>query len=340
MKNDYRFIVVCLDTELYDSAYSQVNELPYAHFDNHYPHSFLEKKLYRIHFSQRINSIVELPFKELWVNRRIRYYEKILVNMHTDKGNPCFILFSDCLKLEKYGFSKKLKEKFPECRIVYYFQDIISQDINKQIFIKNIPSYIDLVYTFDYSDAEKYGLEFHDIPYSYPCRENTEKEQYDISFVGAAKNRLKEITAVYEKLKKQNLKIFFYIVGADDKAKESSQDIIYGPPLKYYDYLKIIEKSKCILEIMQKEGTGSTIRLGESIMYDKLLISNNKALKRSTFYNPQYMLCIEDDDDYNDISKFVKQYPIVQKNKEEILPEKFLSSVKERLDEKYCSENI
>ena len=339
MKNDYRFIVVCIDTELYDSVYSQLNELSYAHFDNHYPHTYLEKKLYKVHFSDRVNNIIELPFKEIWIDRRINYYSKILSNMDTDNEKLCFILFSDCLQLEQYGFSKKLKTKFPDCRIVYYFQDLISQDVSKQVFIKNIPSQIDLVYTFDYADAENYGLEFHDIPYSYPQKESCENVQYDISFVGAAKNRLNDIIAVYEKLKKQNLKSFFYIVGADDKAKESGQDFVYGPPLKYYDYLKIVEKSKCILEIMQKEGTGSTIRLGESIMYDKLLISNNKALKKSAFYNPQYMLCI-DDDDYSSISEFVKQYPIVQKSKEEILPENLLLSVKERLDEKFGNENI
>ena len=97
--NGLNFIVVCLDNEIYDYAYSQVNKLPYAAFDNHFASNRSEN-----------------------VDERINYYYELWLKMEEKRDRICFLLFSDCLVLEEYDFSEKLREKFEECIIVYYFR--------------------------------------------------------------------------------------------------------------------------------------------------------------------------------------------------------------------------
>ena len=57
----------------------------------------------------------------------------------------------------------------------------------------------------------------------------------------------------------------------------------------YDDYIKGMCESNCVLEVMQKNGRGSTIRLAESIMCDRRLLTNNKEVKNHEAFDMGYI---------------------------------------------------
>ena len=270
----YNFIVVCLDNDMYDYAYSQVNTLPYAFFDNHFKH--------------------KTDNRNEWNEERANYYLDCWNNMKEKKDNICFVLFSDCLRLEEDGFFDVLRDKFPSCKIVLFFQDLVSKDKRKQDFLKYKRDEVDLIYSFDNNDANEYNLLFHNIPYSYSKQGVNYELEYDITFVGQAKDRLEQIYKCLFYFNSLNIQVHFYLIGVSYEEKLYVPNVEYVSWMPYKDYLQIVLKSKCILEVMQHGGNGNTIRVPEAIALNKLLLSNNVKLSSNPFYDSKYMRIFDD----------------------------------------------
>ena len=62
----------------------------------------------------------------------------------------------------------------------------------------------------------------------------------------------------------------------------------------YKDIIKEIKKSNCIVEILQKNQTGSTLRYYEAICYNKKLLTNNINVMNLPFYNEKYIRIFDD----------------------------------------------
>lgn len=330
----YNYFLINMTGQFNDYAYGkEIAELNYAYYESSFPTNKFFNFLMRIHLSNKINSIVNLPYKSFWCFKRVKFYKKQIKYMQNQNLPICFVLFSDCLALEKYGFSEILKKEFPNSKIVYYFQDLVDLDKRKKELVENIPSYIDAVFSFDGKEAEKYNLHFHNISYSLPHYDKNRVPKYDVFFLGAAKNRLPEIIDAYEVLKKQNIKCLFFIIGVDKADRKYEDEINYCNFVSYGDYLEYLQDSKCVLEIMQKNGTGNTIRTNEVIAYDKLLLSNNQSLLKNSLYDSEYMK-VFDDLSLIDIKFFLQKYPLEYKNKERMLPSQFFKDIEVVLEGK------
>lgn len=317
--------------DYYNYAFSEANELNNSILDNYYfPKLKINQLIYRFHFSPKINNILGLPFKYLWVKKRINRYLKVFKS----ESNICFILLSDSLKYEKYGISKIIKEKYPNSKIIYFFSDLVSKDKNKEEFLTNYRYIADLIYSFDYDDAKKHNLKFHNVPFSdlSGLFDNVE-QKYDVSFVGQAKDRLEEIISAYKALKKQNLKLCFYIIGVPKEKQVFADEINYCDFIPYKEYLNIEAESKCILEIIQKGSKGNTLRVYEAISLNKLLISNNIMLKQNPCYDSKYMR-VYDNLDEIDVKAFIDSNKDVHyENKKELYPSAFFKHIEKDLKE-------
>ena len=327
----YNFIVISNNIkktkkDLYYYAFREANRLNNSIFDYFYPNN----NIFRFFFSPIINKIINLPFKKIFLEKRIDRYSKIFQS----KSNICFLLFQNCIRFEKYGFSRLIRKKYPNSKIVYFFQDLVKKDKKKEEFLNNNRNIPDLIYSYDYGDAKKYNLKFHNIPYSdVSGLFSNVKINYDISFVGQAKDRLDDIISAYKTLKGQGLKCGFFIVGATEEQQILKNEINYCDFIPYKDYLKIVAESKCMLEIMQKGGTGNTIRVSEAIAFDKLLISNNKMLLQNSFYDSKYMRVYENLEEI-DVKVFIEAHQEVHyENKEKIYPSTFFKQIEKDLNE-------
>ena len=179
----------------------------------------------------------------------------------------------DVVILGENGYSKSIsryiRKKNKKCKIVMYFWNKINGAYSKHLQDKNIDEF----WTFDKEDAKKYNIKYNSQFYTKNIQLKSKPQEFDILFLGRAKNRKNEIIELNNKLEQQNLKCNFIVI-------EDEKDYI-----EYDKYLDLISKSKCILDYNQKGQTGLTLRPMEALFFNKKLITNNKDIKNYNFYN-------------------------------------------------------
>lgn len=202
--------------------------------------------------------------------------------------------------------SNCIKRKNKNCRVILWFWNPITPYFEKFLNDKGL----DEIWTYSKKDAQKYNLKYNTQFYSYKAGENMPKNaeiEYDVSFLGRAKSRERQILDLEEELKKENVNTEFRII-RDEK------DL-----MTYDEYLEMVSKSKCILDFYPEGIEGLSLRALESIFLKKKLITNNKDIMTYDFYRPTNMFIVGVDDmskvkefvdsDYEEIDeKIVKYY--------------------------------
>ncbi len=244
------------------------------------PRAFFLRLLKRIHFSYKINRIVDLPFKHLW-NSSLYFKNDFAIDRPL-----CFVLFSDQQHLIDYGVLSYLKRTYPDARFVMLYHDLVSRTKNDHI--RWVKENMDMTVSFDQNDCEKYGLEYYPLVYSKVSEQalRSDVPESDVFFVGHAKNRLPEILAAYRALRDAGLRCDFHITGVAPEEQKYADEIDYCTQMPYAENLKRIQKTRCLLEIMQQGGCGYTLRMCEAIMLDKKLLTNNPAVTGAPYYSP------------------------------------------------------
>ena len=109
--------------------------------------------------------------------------------------------------------------------------------------------------------------------------------------------RLQTLHALYDKLSGK-ASCTFYINGVDKK-NATKEGIIYNHPLSYAEVVELVQQNDIIVEIINGIQTGNTLRLKEAVCYNKCLLSNNKNIISSPYYNPAYMQMFDSVDEIN-----------------------------------------
>lgn len=281
-EKEYKF---CIELPLYAGVYEYCFEDLYS-IDNIYiMKNYINiktnffKKIYKCHFTRKFY----LPFRSLWNNK---YYKTPF-----DKNdNIIFILPVPKNNIHKYGAIKKIRKKYPNCKIVLMLTDLVNKSILNRACKENelitFFSLYDYIVSFDYADCKKYGFLYNPLVYSAPKKLGYIKEDIDVYFCGRAKDRLDLIVNTYYFLKHNNVNCLFFLMDVPiDKRIQESGIVYLDDFMAYKDNLEYVKRSKCLLEIMQSEGTGYTLRTCEAVAYDKKIISNNLNLKNAEFYN-------------------------------------------------------
>lgn len=285
----YNFVIFGDNSDFYKAAYYDIMALPNVRYiggamqiENR-----LINLLYRLHMNAKINGCISLPFKAL-------YNGRYFINDFNADLPLCFIFFGYSRgKLLETGYYTYIKRKYPNAKLVCYFQDLIGT--NPKLCLESFRRYFDLILSFDQGDAQKYAVNYYPLVYSSTCPFDLSYEfsKSDVIFVGKAKNRMQEIIAAFERLKEAGLKCDFHIVGAENTNRLYNGEIDYCEFMPYTEYLCRVKAANCILEIMQHGGRGYTLRLGEAVAYNKKLLSDNTALYDAPFYRKDYISVFE-----------------------------------------------
>ena len=134
------------------------------------------------------------------------------------------------------------------------------------------------------------------IPYSDHDFEKRE-EIYDITFVGAAKDRLKELLNIHKSLVSKGINSHFHIINVPQEQQEDIDGVVYSGFISYEENLRILSKSRCIIEIVQKGATGNTIRVGEAIIMHKKILTNNPHILTNGVYDSSNMKVFSSSED-------------------------------------------
>ena len=160
--------------------------------------------------------------------------------------------------------------------------------INK-VFANNLSSikkYLFLVITYDELDAERYGFSWHTQFFNIkPYQEISLRDNpvsYDFFFIGYVKNRVEEIKAIHSLLSSYSCNFI--------TVEKSSE---YIP---YTKYMEMAVLSRCIVEIVHEGDSSCTLRPLEALAIRRKLLTNNPAVRNYSFYRPNNIFILGEDD--------------------------------------------
>lgn len=238
--------------------------------------------LFNIHHSGRIAKCIKLPFKGLW--------NKIIFGKLLRSFTPDYIIFTPS------WYSDDLIEFFRKStknsKLILRFTDRVSNSFGEDSSsrIKRAKQGFDGIVVYNHEDACEFDCVYHSVGYSKvetdslkPCM------HYDVVFIGAAKGRMAKIREAYMKFMDAGLSCFFYVILAP-KSEIRDDGIIYSDIIMpFLDYLSYEANAKCLFEIVQEGTSGRTYRLMESIIYNKLLITNCTEIKETSYYDKEFV---------------------------------------------------
>lgn len=244
----------------------------------------------------------------LWVHKPLRvnlllyvlWYPYIKKRLSIKYCEPTvLIVYDGCsLTLSPWIF-KRLKREYPNLSIVYCYTNIskISGSRGFGVF-ESLKDTYDIVFAFDQIDVKQYGFEYYRLVYEPSSKQHLSTQiEYDLFYVGQAKDRYNKLIEIFNKAESEGLKCKFFITGVSEKEMYSHPDITYNHQLPYADVLAYINKSKCLVDAIQGESTGMTIKTSESVVLGKKLITTNKHVTEEPYYKSDNILVYSNESD-------------------------------------------
>lgn len=268
--NDYNLII--------NDNKSERNKSPFERF------SGILCLIYRCHLSLKINNRINLPFKQIWNPYLL---DKKCKQIAQSEDKVCFIFDGSAYRFVNCEVVPYLRKKYHGCKLVFILDGCVKIFYNEyRVFsIEKLKELFDVVITYNYVDAQKYKLIYQRPKViSYNIDEYLGKsDESDAFFVGAAKDRLDEIHNVFSKLNNAGLKCDFYITDVENKNQLYPNLITYNKRISYQEVLAHVASTKCVVNILEKDNYGITLRDYEAMSFSKLLLTNKDNFQNYDF---------------------------------------------------------
>ena len=309
---DKFFVVINESDENSWSAYvwSDVEGKAEIFYDNNTIKNPILKKLKKLHFGNRINNKLHIPFKSVWNHSLCIGFDDL------NKKDRNYIIFQSNVKFAPAYINRLKKEK--NAVIILYLPDTVKNlgIANDRYELEKYISYygIDMIFSFDTGDCKKYNFEFFDIYSGAEGKNESERKNtdllWDLFYVGSARTK-KRVDLLHDIYKKAEgaLDCNFNIVGVEEGDIIFPDKILYNSPITYKDVIKRVLKSNCILEVLNGNQVGNTLRFKEAVCFNKKLLTNNPEIKKSKYYNESFIQVFTDINDID--TEWIKQREIV-----------------------------
>ena len=173
---DYNFVIFGSDGGFYKTAYSDIMELNSVIYRESLwgVNNKITALIYKLYHTSRLPNR-HLPFKNL-------LYRAISDFHFSDNRPVCFLSFGRNIHEKTYPFLFYLKRNYPDAKFAIYYQDLIATHPHTDI--NWIKQHFDLVLSYDYNDAERYGILYYPTPYSSIPVETGIGTEKDLYFLG------------------------------------------------------------------------------------------------------------------------------------------------------------
>ena len=275
----YNYVICGSIVSYFDLMYRDLKELENVRYFSSFwegSNNRISYYLKRATFSEKINKFIKLPFS--------RYTFPRIYPFHFNDDKPiCFVFFETSAYMINTSYMEYLSLRYPNSKKVLYMQDLVSK--NPFLNLERAKKVMDLIISYDKGDCERYNFLYSPTPMSKFSISENDTPFSDVYFCGLIKSqkRYDNIMSVYNLCKSKGLKCLFYLVGVPVELQKNTDGIIYNKKLSYIENLKHVDHTKCILEVMQEDADGYTLRLWESFLLQKHLLTNNKCLKISKY---------------------------------------------------------
>lgn len=233
-----------------------------------------------------------------------KYFQYIWYDEWFKKDYNNLIIFDSNASIT---FLENVLKKFPSNRIIFWYWNFVKdKKLLKYIKSKNIE-----IWSFDINDCKKYDLKYNTQFYFEINLKNNKKTIRDIYFIGIDKNRIKKIEKFIYLLQKYKVTFYFQVLKKKlKKYTKFQKNFLINKPISYEKIIENIMKSKAILEINPEKQSGLTLRVMESLFFQKKLITNNRDIKKYDFYNKNNIFLFNEkieEIDFKKLKKFLKE---------------------------------
>lgn len=157
----------------------------------------------------------------------------------------------------------------------------------------------DHVTTFDAQDAQTYGFTLLPQPFRHVALPATASAamDYDFCFIGMDKGRLPFLMRFKTLAEQNGYRCFFRIVpdrGAVYSAEERT--FLSHASLTYAENLEYVARSRCLLEIVQHNQFGSTMRGVEALFFHRKIITTSPLARQEPGFDARRVLVLDGTD--------------------------------------------
>lgn len=245
---------------------------------------------YQVHNAYRSVGAAFKVYRNLILKTHMPLPRSILGNWtETMELYETIIVFDSPLAIPVIQF---IRHHFPKKRVIVWYWNPVSnchtvpptafQELNCELW------------SFDKYDCSQFGMKYNTQWYGKDDDMNDEgiEIKRDIVFVGADKGRLDQVFRMKEILSESFIKMDAFII-ADKCTKKENLKKCLRHSLSYSQFLKLELESAAILDILQDNQSGMSLRPLEAIHYQKKLITNDKGIGEERFYDSRNIYSLE-----------------------------------------------
>lgn len=228
----------------------------------------------------------------------MNYIKKIVTQNSDYQPDAVFVVRGQAFDVPTLKF---LRSCYPNAKFIFYQWDPLCG--------KKIPEILDMyddAYSFD-SDDVKNNPKFKFRPslylQEYVDISNNKEHNYDLSFVGTLYNNRWPIIKLFKDYCASNsIKSFFYLYMPSwtlylwdfiRRGSFVSYKHMMFKPMSFLENVEMVNKSKCVLDIVYSKQTGLSMRAFESMAAKRKYITNNAEVAKYDFYNPENILIVD-----------------------------------------------
>jgi len=192
------------------------------------------------------------------------------------------IIFADSY----FPVLKFIKGNNRDIRIIYWYWDpVFRLRLPKKIIFETAE-----IWSFDPSDCLKFGFKFNTTFYFSNIFLPKNTPEYDVIFVGNDKGRMEYLQKIRVRLTKLGIKGYYHVI-PDRQEHEKKQ----RKEIPYVEYLKIVSRTRVLIDLIPFGQSGLTIRAMESIFFNKKLITNDPFIINQNFYTRENIFILGKD---------------------------------------------
>lgn len=232
-------------------------------------------------------------------------FEKALRNSQIDLRRYKLIIVNE-LGRDPISFIRYIRKYNPTCHLIYKYSDPLSSMLKKMSsankkflrLIEGREKYNFIIVSFDKGDCEKYSFLYGpqyilDAPFE---RDGSLVVDTDVFFAGKDKGRIRQILDIEKMLNEMGLSTCFWLLGEKrNQYNDVEKDRLMTRSVPYKKIIQQDQKSKAILEVMQKGQRGLTYRPIEALHLRKKLITTFAEIKSYDFYNKNNIFVLGED---------------------------------------------
>lgn len=163
------------------------------------------------------------------------------------------------------------------------------------------------IWTFDKNDAQKYKWRLNSQFYFNLKLSPVIKGENKSAFLACVdKGRYQIAKEIRNVLTGMGIECNFWLVKQkNNKYEKDDEEWIKNSSLSYSVFLKNVQNSDIIIDLVQKGQSGITVRILEAIIAGKKIITNNVSIRGNELFDKKNMYIWEDKSDMADLYQFL-----------------------------------